>query len=245
MMAIDIWKTLTEEVDSANDLMLQFLGKKFISSHIDIASCLTSIITERYLCEDKRELKKLIEQHIVQVIDTSLIDLKAFYSREYASRKVVEIVLINRCFHALVIHRIAHQLWSTGNDFSAKWLNSLSARLFGIDIHPGAKVGPGMVLDHGYGIVIGETCEIGSGAFIFHNVTLGGTGHQDGDRHPKIGSDVFLGTGATILGNIKIGSGSVIAAGSLVLNEVPEGVTVAGVPAKVVGTAQPIQKVSK
>jgi serine O-acetyltransferase len=164
-------------------------------------------------------------------------DLAAIYDRDPACTRLVEPLLYFKGFHALQTHRFAHHLYEKGRTDFALYLQSQSSRVFGIDIHPAAKIGRGIMFDHGSGIVIGETAEIGDNTSILHAVTLGGSGKENGDRHPKIGCGVMIGAGAKILGNIRVGDCARIASGSVVLKEVPPRTTVAGVPAKVVGEA--------
>jgi serine O-acetyltransferase len=165
------------------------------------------------------------------------IDLAAVYDRDPACERLIEPILYFKGFHAIQTHRLAHWNWKRGRRDFALYLQSRSSQVFQTDINPAAKMGKGIFLDHATGLVVGATAEIGDEVSILHGVTLGGTGKESGDRHPKIGSGVLLGAGATILGNIRIGNCSRIAAGSLVVKEVPEKVTVAGVPGKVVGFA--------
>lgn len=164
-------------------------------------------------------------------------DLAAVYDRDPACRRYIEPLLYFKGFHALVTYRFGHELWLAGRKDFAYYLQSQSSRIFAVDIHPAAEIGVGLMLDHGTGIVVGETAKIGDNCSILHEVTLGGTGNVEGDRHPKIGSNVMIGAGAKVLGNIRVGDCSRIAAGSVVLKEVPERSTVAGVPAKVIGPA--------
>lgn len=164
-------------------------------------------------------------------------DLAAVYDRDPACSRYLEPLLYFKGFHALVTHRFAHVLWTSGRRDFALYLQSQSSRIFAVDMHPAAHVGRGIMLDHGTAIVIGETASVGDNCSLLHGVTLGGTGKETGDRHPKIGSNVLIGAGAKVLGNIHVGNCSRIASGSVVLSEVPANVTVAGVPAKVVGPA--------
>lgn len=140
-------------------------------------------------------------------------------------------------FHALQTHRFAHWLYAHGEKDFALYLQSQSSRVFGVDIHPAAKIGRGIMLDHATGIVIGETASVGDMSSLLHSVTLGGSGKETGDRHPKVGRCVLIGAGAKILGNITVGDCARVAAGSVVLKDVPAKTTVAGVPARVVGVA--------
>jgi serine O-acetyltransferase len=164
-------------------------------------------------------------------------DLAAVYDRDPACSRYIEPLLYFKGFHALVTHRFAHQLLKQGRRDFALYLQSQSSRIFAVDINPAARIGIGLMLDHGTGIVIGETAVVGDHCSILQNVTLGGTGKETGDRHPKIGNYVLISVGAKVLGNIKVGDCSRIGAGSVVLKEVPPRTTVAGVPAKEIGPA--------
>jgi len=161
-------------------------------------------------------------------------DLLAVRERDPACTTYLHALLNLKGFHALQTHRIAHALWMAGRVEIASWLSNLASLVFGPDIHPAARIGSSIMLDHGSGIVIGETAVIEDEVSILQNVTLGGTGKETGDRHPKIRHGVMIGAGAKILGNIEIGAFSKIAAGSVVLKAVPAHCTVAGVPAAVV-----------
>ena len=162
-------------------------------------------------------------------------DLAAVFDRDPACHRYIEPLLYFKGFHALVTHRFAHALWLEGRRDFAFYLQSQSSRIFAVDIHPATRLGVGLMLDHGTGIVIGETAVVGDNCSILQNVTLGGNGKDKGDRHPKIGDNVLLAAGAKVLGNIRVGNCSKVAAGSVVLKDVPPNKTVAGVPAKVVG----------
>jgi serine O-acetyltransferase len=164
-------------------------------------------------------------------------DLMAVLDRDPACHRVLQPILYFKGFQAMQAYRVAHWLWGQGRKDLAYFLQMRSSEIYGIDIHPGARVGRGIMIDHAHSIVIGETAVVGDNVSMLHAVTLGGTGKEDEDRHPKIGDEVLIGAGAKVLGNIEIGCCSRIAAGSVVLKDVPPGVTVAGVPAKVVGEA--------
>ncbi len=164
-------------------------------------------------------------------------DLAAVFDRDPACHRVLEPLLYFKGFHALTTHRFAHVLWTAGESDLALYLQSQSSSVFGVDIHPAADIGQGIMIDHATGVVIGETAVVGDNTSILHDVTLGGSGKEGGDRHPKIGQCVLIGAGAKVLGNIRVGNCARIAAGSVVLNDVPKETTVAGVPAKVVGPA--------
>lgn len=164
-------------------------------------------------------------------------DLAAVYDRDPACSRYIEPLLYFKGFHALVTHRFAHELLRQGRRDFALYLQSQSSRIFAVDINPAAKIGIGIMFDHGTGIVIGETAAIGDNCSLLQGVTLGGTGKETGDRHPKIGANVMIGAGAKVLGNINVGDCCRIASGSVVLKDVPPQTTVAGVPAKIVGPA--------
>ena len=169
-----------------------------------------------------------------ELMNTIGADLIAVRERDPACRTYLHALLNLKGFQGLQTHRIANRLWYSGRTEIASWLSSLASLVFGPDIHPAAEIGASIMLDHGSGIVIGETAVVKDGVSILQNVTLGGTGKETGDRHPKVDQGVMIGAGAKILGNIEIGAFSKIAAGSVVLQAVPPRCTVAGVPAKVV-----------
>ena len=164
-------------------------------------------------------------------------DLAAVADRDPACQRIIEPLLYFKGFHALQTQRFSNRLLRMGNRDFALYLQSQASRVFGVDIHPAARIGSGIMLDHATGIVIGETAEVGDMSSLLHGVTLGGSGKEGGDRHPKVGCNVMIGAGAKILGNITIGHCARVAAGSVVLKDVPPNTTVAGVPAKVVGKA--------
>ena len=162
-------------------------------------------------------------------------DLTAVVERDPAARSLALPYLNFKGFQALQSYRVAHWLWGKERHPLALYLQSRISEAFDVDIHPAARLGKGILIDHGTGVVIGETAVVGDDVSMLHEVTLGGTGKESGDRHPKVGNGVLIGAGAKILGNIRIGAGSKVAAGSIVLNEVPPNSTVAGIPARVVG----------
>ncbi|MED6211849.1 Diamine acetyltransferase 1 [Stylosanthes scabra] len=162
-------------------------------------------------------------------------DLRAVKQRDPACISYVHCLLNFKGFLACQAHRIAHKLWIQGRKILALLIQNRVSEVFAVDIHPGAKIGRGILLDHATGLVVGETAVIGNNVSILHNVTLGGTGKASGDRHPKIGDGVLIGAGTCILGNIKIGDGAKIGAGSVVLKEVPPRTTAVGNPAKLIG----------
>ena len=161
-------------------------------------------------------------------------DAKNIRDKDPAARNVAEVIILYPGFHVLVTHKIAHFLYCHKCFFLARLISQLARHLTGIEIHPGATIGRCLFIDHGMGIVIGETAEIGDDCLIYHGVTLGGTGKDSGKRHPTIGNNVLIGTGAKVLGPFKVGDNSRIAANSVVLSEIPPDSTAVGIPARVV-----------
>lgn len=169
--------------------------------------------------------------------EAARVDLAATLERDPACHRAVEPLLYFKGYQAIQTHRFAHALHKSGRRDFSLYLQSRSSQVFQADINPAVQMGRGIMLDHGTGLVIGETAVVGDNVSMLQNVTLGGTGKSDQDRHPKIGNGVLIGAGATVLGNIIVGDCSRIGAGSVVLKEVPPRTTVAGVPAKVIGEA--------
>jgi serine O-acetyltransferase len=165
----------------------------------------------------------------------AVADLLAAAERDPAAEGIAGPFFFYKGYHALQWHRIAHRLWCVDRRHLSRALQSIVSRALAVDIHPAAKIGTGVFIDHGTGLVIGETAVVGNNVSILQEVTLGGTGKQAGDRHPKIGDGVLLAAGAKVLGNIIIGANAKVGAGSVVLHDVPPCATVAGVPARVVG----------
>lgn len=163
-----------------------------------------------------------------------LNDVEAVKSRDPAATNGVEIVLLYSGVHALLAYRVSHKLYLSKHHFSARFVSQLTRFLTGIEIHPGATIGKGLFIDHGMGVVIGETAEIGDNCTIYQGVTLGGTGKDVGKRHPTLGDNVMVGSGAKILGPVNIGSNVKVASGAVVLDDIPEESTAVGIPARVV-----------
>ena len=159
-------------------------------------------------------------------------DLNKVMENDPAARSKIEVFLLYPTIHALIAYRIAHYFYTKKLFFLARLISQISRFFTGIEIHPGAKIGRGLVIDHGMGVVIGETAEIGDDVLLYHGVTLGGTGKDKGKRHPTLGNNVVIGAGAKVLGPIYIGSNSKVGANSVVLRDVPEGATAVGIPAK-------------
>ncbi len=161
-------------------------------------------------------------------------DLKAVFERDPAARGTLEVFFAYAGFHAICLHRFAHALWRWRIPFIPRLISHISRFITGIEIHPGARIGPGFFIDHGMGVVIGETTEIGENVILFQGVTLGGTGKERGKRHPTLGNHVVVGAGAKILGGITIGDHVKIGANSVVLKPVPAHSTVVGIPARAI-----------
>jgi serine O-acetyltransferase len=160
--------------------------------------------------------------------------IDTIFRRDPAAKSVVEIVLCYPGFHAVMFHRLAHKLYGAGVPLLPRVISQISRFLTGIEIHPGATIGRRFFIDHGMGVVIGETSEIGDDVLLYQGVTLGGTGHEQGKRHPTLGNNVVVGTGAKVLGGIHIGDNVKIGAGSVVVRSVPNDSTVVGIPGRVV-----------
>ncbi|HEY2533037.1 MAG TPA: serine O-acetyltransferase [Xanthobacteraceae bacterium] len=199
-----------------------------LAERLDHAALSAGLIRQAYMdaLKDTASIGEYFRADIVATID-----------RDPATRRVIEPVLYYKGFHAIETHRLAHWLWNQNRRDFALYLQSRASVVFQCDIHPAAQIGRGIFLDHATGLVVGETAVIEDDVSMLHDVTVGGTGKEAGDRHPKIRYGVMIGAGAKILGNIEIGHCARIAAGSVVVKPVPNNVTVAGVPARVVGRA--------
>jgi len=168
------------------------------------------------------------------VLTTLLPDFRIIFDRDPAARNWLEVLFCYPGLQAVVCHRLAHWLWKLGIPFIPRLISHLARFLTGIEIHPGATIGQGVFIDHGMGVVIGETAIVGDYSLIYQGVTLGGTGKETGKRHPTIGSNVVVGAGAKVLGNLQIGNNVRIGAGSVVLRDVPSDCTVVGIPGRIV-----------
>lgn len=171
------------------------------------------------------------------LVDAARADLRAIYERDPACHRLLQPILYFKGYQAVQAYRVGHHLWMRGKRDLAYFVQMRVSEIFGVDIHPAARIGKGIMIDHAHSIVIGETAVVGDNVSMLHSVTLGGTGKEEEDRHPKIGNGVLIGAGAKVLGNIRVGNCSRIAAGSVVLEEVPTCKTVAGIPARIVGEA--------
>ncbi|WP_299730893.1 serine O-acetyltransferase [uncultured Tateyamaria sp.] len=184
-----------------------------------------------------REIVEEAYQKSPELVEAARADLVAVYERDPACHRLVQPILYFKGYQAIQAYRVGHFLWTEGHYDLAYFFQMRVSEIFGVDIHPAASIGKGIMIDHAHSIVIGETAVVGNNVSMLHSVTLGGTGKEEEDRHPKIGDGVLIGAGAKVLGNIRVGNCSRIAAGSVVLEEVPPCKTVAGIPARIVGEA--------
>jgi len=222
--------------------LLRHLLDDVVFARDDLAASLSSRLARRLAREDmtRAELEPLFNsvfgEH-PELVSASARDMVASYERDPACFSPLEPLLFFKGYLALSTYRVAHQLWLDGRRWLALYLQSVVSEVFAVDIHPAARIGSGILLDHATSFVVGETAIIEDDVSILHEVTLGGTGKESGDRHPIVRSGVLLGAGAKILGRVEIGTGAKVGAGSVVLNDVPAHTTVAGVPAVIVGVA--------
>ncbi|WP_426040676.1 serine O-acetyltransferase [Brevundimonas sp. TWP2-3-4b1] len=236
-----VWNQLRSSAEAAarEEPYLASLLNAVILSHHDLSAALSFQIARKLGDEELRamtvrEVCLSAFQADATIVAAAEADLQAVAERDPAIKTLLQPFLYFKGFQALQASRVAHWLWTQGRETLAFHFQSRISELFQIDIHPGARLGSGLFLDHGTGIVIGETAVVGDEVSMLHNVTLGGTGAERGDRHPKIGKGVLLGAGAKVLGNIVVGDYAKVASGSVVLKPVPAGCTVAGVPARLV-----------
>jgi serine O-acetyltransferase len=237
----DVWTQLCAAAAQAagGEPHLGSLMNATILSHGDLASALSFQIARKL---GDAELGSMSVREICAsafeadpaIVAAAEADLQAVAERDPAIRSLLQPFLYFKGYQALQAWRVAHWLWGQGRETLAFHFQSRVSELFQLDIHPAARMGSGLFLDHGTGIVIGETAVVGDEVSMLHGVTLGGTGADRGDRHPKIGKGVLLGAGAKVLGNITVGDYAKVASGSVVLKAVPAGCTVAGVPARLV-----------
>ncbi|NCM97182.1 MAG: serine O-acetyltransferase [Rhodobacterales bacterium] len=239
-----VWQRVREEADAAI-AREPLLGGMIHSSLLHHATMERALA---YRFSMKLASREMSEQILREIADEAYqsdpnlgqvarADLVAVLDRDPACHRYLQPLLFFKGYQAVQAYRVGHWLWGAGRTDLAYFVQMRVSEVFGVDIHPAARIGRGVMIDHAHSIVIGETAVVGDNVSMLHSVTLGGTGKQDGDRHPKIGDGVMIGAGAKILGNIHVGHCSRIAAGSVVLQDVPACSTVAGVPARVVGEA--------
>lgn len=238
-MTDHIWQRIREEAasDIAQEPALASFLHNVVLNHPDLESSLA------YILASKLGSTTLTELTLVDMIRTAIDgdpsislsvreDLSAVLSRDPATRGYSTPLLYFKGFQALQAYRVAHYFWTNGRQPLAQFLQSRTSEVFAVDIHPGARIGKGIMFDHATSIVIGETAVVEDDFSMLHEVTLGGTGKVGGDRHPKIGRGVMIGAGAKVLGNIRVGEGAKVGAGSVVLSDVAPFTTVAGIPAR-------------
>ena len=236
-----VWAALRNEAQhvAKTEPSLASLLNAVILRHGALANALSYQLARKLGDQELRamSLREVAEEAYASdpsIVDKAEADLRAVFERDPACKGYVQPFLFFKGFLSLQAYRVGHWLWTEGREPMAFYLQSRISELFQVDIHPAAVIGSGAFLDHGTGIVIGETAVLGDDVSMLHGVTLGGTGADRGDRHPKIGKGVLLGAGAKVLGNIRVGDYAKVASGSVVLKEVPSGCTAAGVPARLV-----------
>jgi len=234
-----IWSHLRQEAANAaaTEPTLASMLNAVILNHDNIPDALSYILATKIGDENmsSMQVREICSDTFTarpEIIDQAINDAQAVLSRDPAAKGYLQPFLFYKGFLALQAYRVGHYLWSEGRQALAYFFQSRISELFSVDIHPAAKIGQGIMIDHATDIVIGETASVGDDVSMLHGVTLGGTGANEQDRHPKVGKGVLIGAGAKILGNIEIGEFARIAACSVVLKDVPAGCTVAGVPAK-------------
>ncbi len=239
-----VWRRIIEEAQAAviDEPLLGGVLHACILHHSNLESALA------YRLAQKLSSGEMSEQILREIADAAYgsdpglgnaarADVVAVHDRDPACQRFLQPLVFFKGFQAVQAYRVGHWLWRQGRRDFAYFIQMRVSEVFGIDIHPAARIGKGIMIDHAHSIVIGETAVVGDNVSMLHSVTLGGTGKETEDRHPKIGDGVLIGAGAKVLGNIRIGNCSRIAAGSVVLEEVPPCKTVAGVPARIVGEA--------
>ena len=236
------WLNIRDEATrmAADEPMLASFFHSAILNHHSLASALSFQLAAKLdsTTMPSMLLREFIEEALSaepEIMEAVLADIHAVRDRDPAVKYFAIPLLYLKGFHAIQGYRVAHWLWQNGRFALARYLQNQISVVFGVDVHPGAIIGKGILFDHATSIVVGETAVVGDDVSILQSVTLGGTGNERGDRHPKIGEGVLIGAGAKVLGNIEVGEGAKIGAGSVVLQAVPPHTTVVGVPAKIVG----------
>lgn len=241
-MSLEFWQQLKSEAQAlvSKEPLLSSYVHTCILAHHNFETALSFILSNK-LADDVMSVlsvREMFEQSYLLhpvIVEAAIQDIQAVFKRDPAVHSYLTVLLNFKGFQAIQVHRLANQLWQVERRDLALFIQSRNSEVFSVDIHPAAQIGQGVMFDHATGIVVGETAVIENKVSIMQSVTLGGTGNEAGDRHPKIREGVMIGAGAKILGNINIGKGAKVGAGSVVLNDVPPHVTVAGIPAKIVG----------
>jgi serine O-acetyltransferase len=239
-----VWDQITEEARQAvsDEPLIGGFVHACILHHKSIEKALSYRIAAKLA---SNEMSMVVVREIVEeayakspdLVAAARADLVAVYERDPACHRLAQPILYYKGYQAVQAYRVAHFLWTEGHKDLAYFFQMRVSEIFGVDIHPAARIGRGIMIDHAHSVVIGETAVVGDNVSMLHSVTLGGTGKEEEDRHPKIGDGVLIGAGAKVLGNIRVGKCSRIAAGSVVLKDVPPCKTVAGIPARIVGEA--------
>ena len=247
-----VWETIRLEAEAvvASQREMSSVVYSSILNHKNLESILSYTLAQKFCTSDMSEavLNEIILNAYYaneKLVESAYSDVVAVRERDPACHRFLQALLYYKGFLALQAYRVGNHLYANGHHDLAYFLQMRSSEVFGVDIHPNALIGFGIMIDHAHSIVIGETAIVGNNVSMLHTVTLGGTGKEKGDRHPKIGDGVLLGAGSSVLGNITVGRCSKIASGSVVLSNVPEYKTVAGVPARVVGDSGCDQPSSK
>ncbi|MEE2774819.1 MAG: serine O-acetyltransferase [Pseudomonadota bacterium] len=240
-MVEDVWSEILKEANQvlkSQVSMRQLIGS-YILDHDGLTSSLAFILGQKL---GNTHMTASIISDLAKIAHSSTdlsvaacFDITAVKERDPACVRFIQPLLYFKGFLALQAYRLSNYLFYKGKEDYAYFIQMRSSEIFGVDIHPAARIGKSIMIDHAHSIVIGETAVVGDNVSMLHNVTLGGTGKDSGDRHPKVGDGVLLGAGCSVLGNITVGRCSKVASGSVVLSSVPEYKTVAGVPAKIVG----------
>lgn len=241
-MPQELWQQLKSEAQQViqQEPLLASYVSACVLDHSSLQSALSFILANK-LSDDvmpavtMRELFDNAFNESPDIIENASCDIKAVFERDAAVSTHLAVILYMKGFQSIQVHRLAHFLWMNNRKELALFMQSQNSEVFAVDIHPACKIGRGVMFDHATGIVIGETTVIEDNVSILQQVTLGGTGNEKGDRHPKIRSGVMISAGVTVLGNIEIGTGAKIGAGSVVLNDVEPHTTVVGIPAKATG----------
>ncbi len=239
-----VWSTIRDEAArlAADEPLMASVVHAVILNHRTLEDALSYRIAEKLASPEMpallvRELCQMAFDDRPEIGVAVRADVIAWYERDPFCDRYLQPMMYFKGFVALEAYRVGHWLWENGRRDLAMFIQMRCSELFSIDINPAARIGRGIMIDHAHAIVIGETAVVGDDVSMLHSVTLGGTGKEGGDRHPKIGDGVLIGAGAKVLGNIRVGNCSRIAAGSVVLKDVPPCKTVAGVPARIVGEA--------
>jgi serine O-acetyltransferase len=241
-MSIEFWLQLKAEAEQLvnKEPLLSSYVHTCILAHHNFETALSFILANKLADDVMRALsvREMFEQSYLihpEVVEAAIYDIQAVFKRDPAVHSFLTVLLNFKGFQAIQVHRLANKLWVAERRDLALFIQSRNSEVFSVDIHPAATIGRGVMFDHATGVVVGETAVIENNVSIMQSVTLGGTGNEAGDRHPKVREGVMIGAGAKILGNINIGEGAKVGAGSVVLSDVPAHVTVAGIPAKIVG----------